>query len=460
MREQYFLIWATLLCQGITLWISSVSSSSSFSTSTIIISSPNKPKLNSKGNLINFLKSKVENVKILSNLLNRSALIFCSLVSIHFLVSWVAFPIFGLLISGLIDLNFPIRHSWKAILNFGIIFHTFTFSIISNLIYLLIDLLIEFYLLNQTFPTSSISSESEKVLTIGICKTKQSFIHLQALQEFNEIASDDSNALERYKIYSSIEDEGSLSGEILNWFTEDLLKVVKERSDLSLQELTAFSSIINNPTAATATAATTPVYSVGFIETIIKKIFTTSEAHGSLSSITPPPESTNLPEVFARRGPVLSSSPLESASGDKIVPLIFEFGPILKKYSLGNLLISYWIASSKIYPVENSNLLQISIKSIESFICKSFEEDETGQVQLNLPKLFETTIETIKILESLSEIDCGIGSELVVVSRAEKEIDLISSLLKEMLKKISETFKETLDNVRISLKCREYIKTL
>lgn len=400
-------------------------------------------------------------VKFLSNLLNKSALIFYSLVSIHFLVSWFAFPIFGFLISGLIEINSPIRHSWRSIFNFGIIFHLFTFSIISNLIYSLIDLLIEFYLLNQTFKTSAIlSQESAKLLAIGICKTKQSFIHLQALQEFNEITNDSNprGQLERFKIYSSIEDEGSLSGEILNWFTDDLLKDVRERSEISIQELNLVHSALTNENNNNSSSVAYTGPTIGFVESILKKIFT-SESSSSTVPTSAKVDSdsvvSNLPEVFARRGPVLKVAPAEKEI--TILPFIFQIGQLRKKYSLGNRLISYWIASSKIFPVANSNLLQISIKSIESFICKSFDEDETGQVQLNLPKVFETTIETVKLLENLAEI---VVIESEIVSKAEKEIDLIVTLLKEMLKNISVTFKETLDDVRISLKCREYIKSL
>ena len=458
LREQYFLFWATLLCQGITSWIVN------------ILSSKDSQKLTTKSpvKLFNFLKSKIEDVKVLANLLNRSALIYLSLLLIHFFISWIAFPIFGLFISGLIDVSQPIRHSWKSIFSFGIFFHTLSFSIISNLVYFLIDLLIEFYLLNQTFPTSSMTFDSEKVLTIGICKTKQSFIHLQAIQEFHAITTDSSprGQLERYKIYTAVEDEGSLSREILDWFTEDLLKLVKERTEVSLQELNTFSSILGNGINTPSINGNDELLlrgyrerTIGLVETILKKIFTSESTSGVISSNTNI-SASNLPEVFARRGPVLSYSDDRKVQKDQSnLPLMFEFGPILKKYTLGNCLISYWIASRKIYPVEDSNLLQISIKSVEEFICKSFNEDETGQVQLNLPKVFEATIETIKLLERISEIAVNDGQS-EVVSRAEIEIDSISNLLKEMMKNISGTFKETLDDVRISLQCREFIKSL
>ena len=59
----------------------------------------------------------------------------------------------------------------------------------------------------------------------------------------------------------------------------------------------------------------------------------------------------------------------------------------------------------------------------------------------------------------MSEIAVNDGQS-EVVSRAEIEIDSISNLLKEMMKNISGTFKETLDDVRISLQCREFIKSL
>ena len=316
------------------------------------------------------------------------------------------------------------------------------------------------------------TSDSEKVLTIGICKTDQSFIHLQAIQEFHEITNDSNprGQLERYKIYSAVEDEGSLSHEILNWFNENLLKSVKERSELSLQELNTFSSILGD--GINANSELLPNSDIikgyrerttGLVESILKKIFTTSSTTTTTPNIISS-STSNLPEVFARRGPVLSlSSDAQLQQKDQsTLPLMFEFGPLLKKYSIGNLLISHWIASRKIYPVENSKLLQISIKSINAFICKSFDEDETGQVQLNLPKVFETTIETIKLLETIRDIEINNTqcNNTLAIEEAENEIDLISNLLKEMLKNISETFKETLEDVRISLQCREFIKSL
>ena len=459
-REQYFLIWATLLCQGITSWISSIY----FRNNSLDSTSTKSPVT-----LLNYLKSKFENVKFLSNLLNRSALIYVPLIFIHFFVSWILFPIFGLFISGLIDVHHPIRHSWKSIFRFGIFFHTLTFSIISNLIYALIDFLIEFYLLNQTFKTSSMTSDSEKVLTIGICNTEQSFIHLQAIQEFHDIATDTNprGQLERYKIYSAVEDEGSLSREILNWFSDNLLKSVKERSELSLQELYAFNSILNNTTNESDIVKGYRERTTGLVENVLRKIFTTSSTTATTGTSINVPTNSTLPEVFARRGPVLPLSSIDPQSQQKeqaILPLMFEFGSLLKKYSIGNHLISYWIASRKIYPVENSKILQISIKSITEFICKSFNEDETGQVQLNLPKIFESSIETIKLLENIRDVEITSNNSQInynlAIEESEQEIDAISTLLKEMLKNIADTFKETLEDVRISSHCREFIKSL
>lgn len=455
LREQCFLIWATLLCQGIVSWFMFLKSSS-----------PIKPH-DSKMTLINFLKTKLQNVTLLPSLLNKSSLILITLIIIHLLFAWFAFPIFGFFLSNLFDLQQSIRHSWTSILRIGLFVHLFSFSIISNLIYSISDWLIEFYL-SHTFRTSALVPDSEHVLAIGLSQTKQNFIHLQACREFYEIATD-SNGFRRYKIYSSVEDEGSLSREILDWFTSEL-RQVKDRADSSFQELNSFFSILGSNSNNSNNNIELPnseilrqyhERTIGLLELVLKRIFNNEKAKTTNVSIPTESSTTTsgLPEIFARRGPmILQDSQNESVKKESI-PLMFEFGPFLQKHQLGRLLISYWIASRKVYCIERFEMLKISIKSIESFICASFIEDENGQVQLTLPKVLETSIETMKSLKNLLETssDSFVNDEVL---QSDAQIETILELLKEMLKNISITFGETLENVRISSQCREFIKSL
>lgn len=451
MREQYFLIWATLLSHGIVSWASSMY----FSTLPSI--KPNNI-LTSKISLYSFLKSRFQDVTFWPGLLNRSALIYVTLILIHFTCSWIAFPVFGLFLSALIDLNQPIRHSWSSIFKFGIFVHSLTFSIISNLIFSLIDWLIEFYL-GRTFHTSSLVPDFENCLTIGLCKTKQSFIHLQACYEFHEIVTE-SNSFRRYKIFSAVQDEGSLSREILDWFSKEL-EQVNERSESSIKELNSFGSILGNENIGLPNPEVFKQYSektIGLVELILKKVFSV-EKRTSIDDNSNPNPNQNIPEVFARRGPVLNFAEQQNQNDFKkdSIPLIFEFGPFLKKNSLGKFLISNWIASRKIYPIENFEILQMAIKSIGNFICSSFVEDETGQVQLALPRVLETSVKAFKSLQNLLETTFD---ALEPEIKADEQIEEILNLLREMLKEISRVFGETLENVRISSKCREFIQNL
>lgn len=459
------MIWATLLSHGIASWAFSVY----FSAKPSI--KPNS--VTSKTSLYAFLKSRVQDVTFWPSLVNRSALIYVTLILIHFTCSWLAFPVFGLFLSALIDLNQPIRHSWLSIFRFGIFVHSLSFSLISNLIFCLIDWLIEFYL-GRTFHTSSLVPDFENCLTVGLCQTKQSFIHLQACSEFLEIATE-SNSFRRYKIFSAVQDEGSLSREILDWFSKEL-EQVHERSETSIQELNSFDSILGNENAKLPNPEVFEQYrekTIGLVELILKKVFSVEKSNSKTESAAASnnnnnnsnlttatssvPVSGGLPEIFARRGPVLSF-PEQSQIGKKdSVPLIFEFGPFLKKNSLGKILISNWIASRKIYPIEKFEILQMAIKSVGSFICASFVEDENGQVQLALARVLETSVMTFKSLQNLIEITFdGLKPEI----EADEEIEQVLNLLREMFKGISDVFGETLENVRISSKCRHFIQSL
>ena len=448
LREQCFLIWATLLSHGIVSWASSMY----FSTNPSI--KPNS--LSSKTYLYNFLKSRFKDVTFWPSLLNRSAMIYFTLILIHFTCSWIAFPIFGLLLSALIDLNQPIRHSWSSIFRFGIFVHSLTFSIISNLIFSLIDWLIEFYL-GRTFYTSSLVPDFENCLTVGLCQTKQSFIHLQACSEFLEISTE-SNSFRRYKIFSAVQDEGSLSREILDWFSKEL-EQVNERSESSTQELNSFNSILGNESIELPNPEVFKQYrekTIGLVELILKKVFTVKNP-ANLNVTTAAVVAGGLPDIFARRGPVLNVVEQAETTKKDSVPLIFEFGPFLKRNSFGKRLILNWIASRKIYPIENFEILQMAIKSVGSFICASFVEDETGQVQLALPRVLETTVETFKSLQNLLETTFEASEPEI---KADEEIEQVLNLLREMLKEVSLVFGETLENVRISSKCREFIQSL
>lgn len=445
LREQYFLIWATLLSHGIVSWTISMY----FSVKPSI--RPNNYKIS----LYNFLKSRIQDVTFLPSLLNRSAMIYFTLILIHFTCSWIAFPMFGLFLSALIDINQPIRHSWSSIFRIGLFVHSLTFSIISNLIFSLIDWLIEFYL-GRTFNTSALVSDSEHLLTIGLCETKQSFINLQACNEFLEI-SNESNSFRRYKIFSAVSDEGSLSREILDWFSNEI-EEVKRRCEQSIQELNSLNSILgnNNNNIELPNPELFKQYrekTISLVEIILKKVFSVEKEEKSTKPAEPSQNiAGGLPEIFARRGPTLNLVEQSTNSVKKeAIPLIFEFGPILNKNSIGKLLISKWIESRKFYPIENFEILKISIKAVGSFISASFIEDESGQVQMALPRVLETSVNTLKTLQNLLETNFE-------ASEADEQIETVLDLLKEMLKGISETFGETLENVRISTECREFIK--
>ena len=380
---------------------------------------------------------------------------------IHFTFSWIAFPIFGLFLSTLIDVHQPVRHSWSSIFRIGIFVHSLSFSIISNFIFSLIDWLIEFYL-GRIFRTSALVPDSEHCLTVGLCQTKQRFIHLQACSEFLEISTE-SNSFRRYKIFSAVDDEGSLSREILMCFSKEL-EQVKERSDLSINELNSFASILGNSNLLPSSNAFKQYRekTIGLVELVLMKVFSTSSTTSSTQSTAElASNTTGLPEVFARRGPVLNVVEPAISVKKESVPLIFEFGPFLHKNSLGKLLISNWVASRKVYPIEKLDLLRIFIKAVGSFICASFAEDESGQVQLSMPHVLETSVHSFKSLQSLLETTID-ANEFVLEPeiKADQQIEIVLKLLREMLKEVSDTFGETLENVRISTQCREFMQSI
>lgn len=445
LREQYFLIWATLLSQGIVSWLCSLYF---------------KPQLTiqkSNVSLFAFLKSRVQDVTFWPNLLNRSAMVYVTLLLIHFACSWIAFPIFGLTLSSLIDLHQPIRHSWLAIFRIGLFVHSLSFSIFANLIYSTIDWLIEFYL-GRTFHTSALVPDSEQILTVGLCESKQNFVHLQACAEFLEIATE-TNGFRRYKLFTAVRDEGSLTREILDWFSQEM-KQVQERSESSVHELNSFFSILGTNTELPNPEVFKQYRekALSLVELILKKVFTTKEGV-SVAVPTPIVSVSGLPDVFARRGAPLNVVEEEKETKKKeSVPLMIEFGPLMNKTRLGRSLIAYWIASRKVHCIERFENLQLAIESVGSFICASFSEDESGQVQLALPRVLETSVDTLKSLQKLLTI-CAPIPELEI-NQANQQIELVVDLLRGMLVRISETFGESLENVRISSECREFIKEL
>lgn len=433
------------------------------------------PKI-SKTNLFTFLKSHLQDVTFWPNLLNRSGLIYVSLLSVNFLFAWLAFPLFGMLFSGLITINQPIRHSWFGIFKIGIFVHTFTLSLISNFIYSIIDWLIEFYL-GRTFHTSSLVSDSERCLVVGLCHTNQNFIHLQACAEFLEISTD-TNDFRRFKIFTAVEDEGSLSREICDWFCTEM-KTIEDRGKLALQELDSFASILGGNNFNAELLPKPEVFkqyrekTIGLVELVLKRIFSSEKKENETNIISTTTTTTTtitgnppLPEIFARRGTIsTNASLLESSKEKKIesVPLMFEFGPFLQKISPGRLLISYWIASRKVYCIDQSEMLEIAIKAMGSFICASFTEDESGQVQTSLPRVLESMTKALTTIQSLLNFNLSLStsSEILEIElRANNQIEIVAESIREALMKISSTFGETLEDVRISSQCLELIKSL
>ena len=461
LREQFFLIFITLLAQGFVSWIGPM-----FFSQPISIK-PN-PKI-SKTNLFTFLKSHLQDVTFWPNLLNRSGLIYASLLSFNFLFAWLAFPLFGMLFSGLITINQPVRHSWFGIFKIGIFVHTFALSLFSNLIYSIIDWLIEFYL-GRTFQTSSLVSDSERCLIVGLCHTNQNFIHLQACAEFLEISAD-TNDFRRFKIFTAVEDEGSLSREICDWFCTEM-KTIEDCGKLALQELDSFASILGGNNFNAELLPKPEVFkqyrekTIGLVELVLKRIFSSGKIISTTATKTTITGHPPLPEIFARRGAIpTNTSPLESSKEKKIesVPLMFEFGPFLQKISLGRLLISYWIASRKVYCIDQSEKLEIAIKAMGSFICASFTEDESGQVQTSLPRVLESMTKALTTIQSLLNFNLSLStsSEISEIEvRANNQIEMVAESIREVLMKISSTFGKTLEDVRISSHCLELIKSL
>jgi hypothetical protein len=460
LREEYFLVWATLLSHGLVSWLSG-----------IYFASPGSfgPKSTDKIGLSHYLHCRIQQVSFWPMLLKRSGSIFASLIFIHLFVAWMGFPLFGMFISFLIDLHQPVKHSWTSVFRFGIIMHLLTFSLFSNLIFALIDWLIEFYM-NKTFKTSTFVPDSEKCLTVGLCHTKQPFLHLQACNEFYDICSDsDDNSMasfSRMKLYSAVEDEGSLSREICDWFASEMVQVM-ERCELSLKELILLQKSLKLDRREDVIDESPEVFKMysektsSLIELVLKRVFANSKATTpNPSVINATAQVSGIPDIFARRGGSVkgfgdNSSLLRSDSSG--VPLIYEFGPFLFKNSLGRALISQWVSSRKLYPLERFEMLDICIRAMGSFIRASYDEDERGHVQICLPKTLEAMIEAYEGLQDLLKFEL---SSLVIVSEADEQIDSISCLIRCELQGIRDTFGESLEELRLSEKCLMFLSNL
>lgn len=460
------MLWATLLCQGLLSWTLSNISSGQY------LKAPRKDKIG----FYSFFKSRLEDVSNWSGILNRSGSIYGIIIFIHLFSAYFTFPVFGWLISHLIDLHQPIRHSFLSLFRFGIFAHLLILSIILNFIYFLIDCLIEFYF-SRTLHTAELAKqESERCLSIGLCRTAHPFIHLQACAEFAEISSE-STSVRRRKIFSAIEDEGSISREICDWFTLEM-REIGSKAKVSLQDLETLDGILNRGESPLSSLTSdlsilkqqhqfTDHRTGGFVflESIIKRIFSIKPSATAATDQSTQPSSTSsthpaIPELFARRGGPAVSAQSSKGTEQNTLPLMFEFGSFLNKNSGGKMIISYWIASRKLYCIDRFDTISIMIPAMAGFVNASFNEDQTGQVQMSLPKVLESMADLHVALENILSLAFTAGTSLKVESEADKKVQLVSNLLKEALKSIVDTFEETLENVRISSKCRDYMRSL
>lgn len=376
----------------------------------------------------------------------QSALVYPILLIIHVLVAWFAFPAFGWFLSGLFPLQQPIRHSWLILFRFSLLFHVFGLSLLLNLIDAMAELCIDYFLMVSRLAASTFVPKSEQCLTEGISKSRHPFIHLAAVCELKTLVSG-YDAVRRRKLFAEVEEEGSMSRQICDWFIAELNRV-SQHATTDLAELKALRDELSAPAEATENSVW---IRNRWIEKISKRLFTTNvpERTEVIASSAAP-----IPEIFAKRGSISLQS-TSTAPAAPIKPLILDFAPLLQKHRLGRQVLSLWVASRKTHCIARFGYLLNAVSAMGGFIATSFEEDVTGQVQLVLPRVLETILSTMDSLNNLQQVEFEFeaGEATARLAKMRREIA-------EAVRLIVRTFGASFDDLRISSQSRDRIKQL
>ena len=395
------------------------------------------------------LIKKFRNVQFWSKLAKKAALIYPILLAVHVFVSWAAFPAFGRVISAVFPVAHPIRHSWFVLFRFSLLFHAFGVSFLLCLLNKLAALCIDYFLSAPKLHASTLVPKSEHCLAVGVSQSRHPFIHLSAIHELQSLLTG-SDSARRRKLFAAVEEEGSLSREICDWFVAEMSKLV-QHAQMDLKELRLLQDELAHVPASTEQQQQILVKNL-WIEKISKRFFASTAAS---AEVTITPSTAQIPEIFAKRGAEAASAPTQLAP---VKPLILDFAPLLNKHVLGKRLLAYWIGTRKTHCIARFACLVSAIDAIGKFVSCSFEEDVTGQVQMVLPRLIESMISAFTALNDLAQVKLGVF--VPVEQEADAHLTSIKNSIAEALRLIKNTFGSTMEDVRISNQCRSLLEKM
>lgn len=263
------------------------------------------------------LLKKLQNTQFWIKLAKKAALIYPVLLFIHVFVSWAAFPVFGRIVSTIFPISQPVRHSWFILFRFSLLFHAFGVSFLLCLLNKLSVLCIDYYLSAPKLPASTLVPKSEYCLTVGVSQSRHPFIHLSAIHELQSLLSG-SDSVRRGKLFTAVEEEGSLSREICDWFVAEMSRLL-QHAQIDLKELNLLQNELLN-------VSTEPQQQIlvrnQWIEKVSKRFFA---SNNKSAEVTIAPSTTMIPEIFAKRGSELASVTIPAAP---LKPLILDFAPL------------------------------------------------------------------------------------------------------------------------------------
>lgn len=460
LREQYYLLWSMLLMQGALAWIVSN-----------CLRESQRVRLDVKTRkLLPQLRGAMETSDFWRRLVYRSALVYPMLLAMHLLVGWMGFPLFGRFVGGLVDVQQPVRHSFTSLFRLGIFVHAMTLSLLLNLVCFVIQMLLKVYV-GRVLRVSAVAADPEECLAIGLCQTAHPFIHLHACAEFSEVVAND--AERRRRLFEAVRDDGSVSRAICDWFVREIRQLSGRARDDQL-ELAALQAVLSDGNGTRDEASSNiPLpdslhqyrrQTTTLFELLVRRVFgldgrrsgsdnsssSSSVAAGLAldSSASHPP----IPEVFLRRGPAATTQPVVSTMREnESVSAMLEFAPFLHRSRLGRLLIGKWIATRGGHCVERHAALELTVPAMAAFIVASFDDDDTGQVQLVLARVIEAMVEAKGAL-------CALQRAIQDAPSINPHIIQIEGLLDAAIHAIAAKFGSTLDDLKLSSSCRAALK--
>lgn len=445
LKEEYFLLAAALSFQGLVSWVLALRAGE-------LKYRPHQKHAH-LAPFHHVLLSKFRSSRFWIKLAKQSALIYPILLAIHLFFSWFAFPIYGRIIASIFPVQQPIRHSWFILFRFSVLFHAFGVSFLINLFNKLSALCIDHFLSAPNLHASTLVANSEHCLTVGVTQSRHPFIHLSALYELQSLMQG-TDSTRRRKLFAAVEEEGSLSREICEWFIAEFSNLV-QHAETDLKELIALEAELsgsNGNNASATEAQRVFISNKQWVEKISKRFFPSTGS--SSAEVAAAPALVPIPEIFAKRG--TSAPTVTTTPPAPLKPLILDFAPLLKKHVLGRRLLAYWVVSRKTHCISRFNCIVNAIGLCGKFVACSFEEDITGQVQMILPRILEASVSALKVLRSLEAVKFSF--DVAIEEEADSRLVLVMGAIKESLRVIVDTFGTTFEDVRISGQTRELIK--